>query len=731
PVVVSVPGPLAAGATVDVSWTTALPPVGTLLTAYADPSNTIDEWNNTADDNSATDNMCHEFQPVHSCGTDFWDRTYLVGQSTVLGVAVAVSHLYDADPVKIKFEVQVPGSAVWVDLGDATMHNAIKNCWCPWGPSLPSPYTFFTPGMYTFRMTVDPYFEYPECNDLNNVLIVHVNVNDGADMRELSQFINPSDLNPGVGDSVSLIVSYENIGNYNVPDQMHLHVMVDEVFLDDIYPVPGLATGDHNSIAIPTKWASPIPGAHIIRAIINYGYTISETNYNNDEATRAIIVGQAANPYPQIFSVSKSNPNTGEYINLIARIGNNGDVACTANARFYYLNNNGDTIPIGGLPISLPQHDSINISMPWLVVDNSTTLILRIENISVLEFNPDDDVATTQIGGINLSITSTPACPGAANGTLTANPSNGTPPYQYAWSNNSFAQTVTGSPWTYTVTVTDNAGLSASESGTIGTSALPVPYLTGDSAICGPSAGHVYTTAQGMSNYLWTVSPGGTITAGGTSTDHTVTVTWNSAGYETVGVSYNNIYGCAAAEPTVYDVHIYNSPVATISGPDVVCAGSAGNIYTTEAGMSGYTWNVSENRGTITTGQGTNSIGVTWNASGPAVVQVVYHDIHGCSPSSITTFHVTVNPAPVPTLTGPTGVCQNTAGNVYKTQKDMTDYLWVVSAGGTVTDGGTSTDSTVTVTWNTPGSQSVSVNYTNSFGCTATTAHTLSVPVYP
>ena len=32
------------------------------------------------------------------------------------------------------------------------------------------------------------------------------------------------------------------------------------------------------------------------------------------------------------------------------------------------------------------------------------------------------------------------------------------------------------------------------------------------------STGNVYTTTAGMTNYTWTVSAGGTITAGGTST---------------------------------------------------------------------------------------------------------------------------------------------------------------------------------------------------------------------
>ena len=71
------------------------------------------------------------------------------------------------------------------------------------------------------------------------------------------------------------------------------------------------------------------------------------------------------------------------------------------------------------------------------------------------------------------------------------------------------------------------------------------------------------------------------------------------------------------------------------------------------------------------------------------------------------------NALPAPTLAGPISVCAGSTGNVYTTQAGMTNYIWAVSAGGTITAGGTS-NSTVTVTWNTAGAQTVSVNYTNS-----------------
>jgi len=60
-----------------------------------------------------------------------------------------------------------------------------------------------------------------------------------------------------------------------------------------------------------------------------------------------------------------------------------------------------------------------------------------------------------------------------------------------------------------------------------------------------------------MTNYVWSVSSGGTITAGGTSTSNTVTVTWSTHGAQTVSVNFTN-YSCSTTESAVYPVFVSN-----------------------------------------------------------------------------------------------------------------------------------------------------------------------------
>ena len=114
-----------------------------------------------------------------------------------------------------------------------------------------------------------------------------------------------------------------------------------------------------------------------------------------------------------------------------------------------------------------------------------------------------------------------------------------------------------------------------------------------------------------------------------------------------------------------------------------------------------------------------------------ASVNVVYTVVPvtagGClgDPFTVT---VTVNPAPLPTISGDTPVCETTTDNTYTTETGMTNYVWAV-VGGSITAG--SGTNSITVTWNTVGTGTVSVNYNNANGCTAATPTVYNVVVNP
>ncbi|MCX6243592.1 MAG: T9SS type A sorting domain-containing protein [Bacteroidetes bacterium] len=254
----------------------------------------------------------------------------------------------------------------------------------------------------------------------------------------------------------------------------------------------------------------------------------------------------------------------------------------------------------------------------------------------------------------------------------------------------------------------------------------PAPTITGPAGTCANVAGNVYTTQPGMTNYNWAVSIGGFITAGGTPTSNTATVTWVTTGAKTISVNYNSATGCSGLASTVYNVTNNPLPVPTITGPSPACSNFPGQVYTTQAGMSGYSWTISAG-GTITSGGTTNAVTVTWTGLGAQSISVNYTNANGCTAVAPVTYAVTVNASPTPTITGPANLCLNSGFITYTTQPGMTGYTWTISSGGVINYGATT--NTATVTWNTAGTQWIRVNYTNASGCSAYTATQFDVTV--
>jgi hypothetical protein len=312
---------------------------------------------------------------------------------------------------------------------------------------------------------------------------------------------------------------------------------------------------------------------------------------------------------------------------------------------------------------------------------------------------------------------------------LTAIPLTGcTGPFTFEWSAVPDAgpypptQSITVTPTVttiYTVKVYDGASVPYLDAVKVTINPLPTPTITGPATPCKLSSGSIYSTETGKLGYLWNVSSGGTITSGGGFGDPSVTVTWGNQGLESVSVNYTNSSGCTAPSPTVLPVTVLGP---SISGPTNACKGVTGNNYTTESGKTGYDWTYAG--GTVTAGgDGFNFVTLTWFAAGSRTVKVQYTD-GTCT--SLTALPVTVYPT-TPSIAGPSSPCKGLTAT-YTTEPGMTNYTWGVSPGTIVNSGGGTADNTITITWNTVGSQWISCNYTSPYGCTIT-PYTLNINV--
>jgi gliding motility-associated-like protein len=260
--------------------------------------------------------------------------------------------------------------------------------------------------------------------------------------------------------------------------------------------------------------------------------------------------------------------------------------------------------------------------------------------------------------------------------------------------------------------------------------ASPEPFLSGPVSVCVNSPGNSYVTEAGMSNYLWNVSAGGITISGGTVSDSTVLVLWNTAGMQSVSVSYTDTNGCPAADPALLNVTVDPLPVPVITGPTSSCVNSSYSTYTTQAGMSNYQWYVSAGGVIISGGTTTDStVAVVWDSAGIQSVTVSYTDTNGCQAPNPALLNVTVNPLPVPAISGPVSPCILSSGNIYITEPGMNSYAWNISPGGMIT-GGQGTN-TINVNWNSLGPQEVSVGYADTNGCMTATPAIYPVNVIP
>jgi uncharacterized protein (TIGR02145 family) len=177
----------------------------------------------------------------------------------------------------------------------------------------------------------------------------------------------------------------------------------------------------------------------------------------------------------------------------------------------------------------------------------------------------------------------------------------------------------------------------------------PVPVITGNDNIC-LGASTVYKTQKLMTNYQWTVSPGGTIISGGSPNDSTVTISWISTGWQWVRTNFTDVNGCQASDPVQMDVFVFPGTDVT-NNPlfKSICSGDSTRIILT-ASQPGTTFNwtaagssINVSGFTAGSGQSINQKLVNTGSNPETVTYSITPFYAGCSGLTVD-FIVTVNP---------------------------------------------------------------------------------------
>jgi len=351
-----------------------------------------------------------------------------------------------------------------------------------------------------------------------------------------------------------------------------------------------------------------------------------------------------------------------------------------------------------------------------------------------------DDFVYTPVPSCNLTATASAnnAMGGAPNGTVTLNVTNGTAPYSYLWASGQVTQNLSGlAPGTYSVTVTDAAGCTASASSN-------VSNLTGPTVLSNSNVVSSYQVVNGGFTPQWVCqndtlySDGGImkiylesgatmITGGGIDTIYAktgATIVMNGGIhviYHEPGVNLLLSGGIPTLFPCPSLVFNYTQAPANGCAPVPVCNLSL-NITNTNIDCNG----LATGSSTVTPSGGTAPYSYAWSngatsqtvnnlPSGIYIVTVT--DANGCTDQ----MSVTINQPQSPLVTTATQVnvlCYgNPSGSIdVNVNGGTAPYVYSWSNGSTAQD----------ITNLAGGSYTVTV--TDVLGCTASTSVTITEP---
>ncbi|MBK7968083.1 MAG: PKD domain-containing protein [Bacteroidetes bacterium] len=391
--------------------------------------------------------------------------------------------------------------------------------------------------------------------------------------------------------------------------------------------------------------------------------------------------------------------------------------------------------------------DSVSVGInPTPIADLSpaficigTTTILDAENPgSSYLWSPNGETTQTILvsdsGYYDVIIISPNGCIGYAGTTVTvggnglsANPTNvqicdgettvlsaGNPTATYLWSNGATTQTINVSTaGSYTVTITDVYGCSASFASNVVTN--PVPALAFVSSPTCESNITLFTNTTTLASgnitgWLWDFGDGNSSNAQAPSNLYATPGTYNVTLSATTGM------GCTSQ--LSLPVTVEPMPVAAF-GNTVACLGS-GTIFTDSSQISSgaiANWNWNFGDGTVSTDQ--NPVH-TYNAPGVYTASLLVASTNGCSDSITAQVQVYDTPLPQFSLSN---VCDGTAVN-FTNSSVISDgvisgYNWDFG------DGSTDTSANPTYQYSNAGTFNVTLTAVSDLGCSAS----LSQPV--
>jgi gliding motility-associated-like protein len=394
-------------------------------------------------------------------------------------------------------------------------------------------------------------------------------------------------------------------------------------------------------------------------------YTVTVTNANNCSQSISQVITVDPLPTP-VIAISE----TSGLVNNDGIICDGASVILTASGGTSYLWSTGETTPAIAVNPS-------SISTYTVTVTNANNCSQSISQVITVNPLPTPTITLAETSG--LANNDGTICEGASV-TLTA-----TGGASYIWSTGETTPSITVSPaatTVYTVTVTNANNCSNIANQSVIVEVLPIASIAvaetsgladDDGIICEGST--VILTATGGTSYLWS------------NGESTPAITINPVLTTTYTVTVTNSAGCTDTES--YTVNVNPNPIPVLTGVSPVCQGSDGNVYTTDPGMTTYTWDIPV--GATVTGGGTstdNTVTIRWDVDGSHLLAVNYSNSNNCSALVPTSLTVVVDKAPTANAGPDDSICYDATYQIPSAiVTDAVSYLWKTTGDGKFENG--------------------------------------------
>jgi PKD repeat protein len=418
------------------------------------------------------------------------------------------------------------------------------------------------------------------------------------------------------------------------------------------------------------------PGGISLPSVGSYTLTVSVTN---ECGTTQVVQQITVNPLPTV-TVSVNNPV----------ICSGTSTAITAVPSVAGTYNYSWTVPSGASnPGNVATFNASVAGTYSVIITNTSTNCSSVRASGLVTVNP--------VPPVSVGSTVSPICIG---GSTTLNASGAD---TYTWSPSAGLSATTGATvsanpsasTTYSVTGTTTAtGCQNTANITVTVNPLPVVTTSNNVSICIGSSTTLTANSSGANTYSWSPSTGLSATTGASVTANpTVTTTYTVTGTRTNTGCQNN---------ATVTVTVNALPVVTVSPTSPsICIGSSTSL--SAGGANTYIWSPSTGL-SATTGATVNAFPTT-----STTYTVTGTDANSCKNSATST--VTVNP--LPTITGPINVCQNSNITLVGSVTPAAVNPWVSSntTFATISNTGVVTGLTVGTT---------TITYTDNLGCQKT-----------